>query len=116
MTTVQGARRIGVLMSGGVDSGVLLCRMLDRSEQVNPLYVRCGLRWEEAEVYWLRRFLHAVRAPNLQPLRIIDLPLRFLYGSHWSLTGRAVPSAASADRAVYLPGRNVLLLTAAAIR
>jgi len=106
---------MGVLMSGGLDSGVLLGQLLSQPSWVRPVYVRCGLRWEDAEVYWLRRFLHAVRASNLQPLRVINLPLHSLYGSHWSFTGRMVPSATSADRAVYLPGRNVLLLTAAAI-
>ena len=45
----------------------------------------------------------------------MDLPLRSLYGSHWSLTGRNVPSSRSRDGAVYLPGRNVLLITHAAI-
>ncbi|MGL4462912.1 MAG: 7-cyano-7-deazaguanine synthase, partial [Planctomycetia bacterium] len=39
-----------------------------------------------------------------------DLPLRSVYGDHWSTTGRAVPDAASPDEAVFLPGRNVLLL------
>ena len=49
------------------------------------------------------------------PLRIVDAPLRTLYGSHWSLTGRRVPGARSADAAVYLPGRNALLITHAAV-
>ena len=43
------------------------------------------------------------------------MPLRGVYGAHWSLAGRDVPGARSADAAVYLPGRNVLLLSAAAI-
>jgi len=38
-----------------------------------------------------------------------------VYGSHWSLTGRDVPGARTPDRAVYLPGRNAVLLSAAAI-
>jgi 7-cyano-7-deazaguanine synthase len=33
-----------------------------------------------------------------------------LYGPHWSITGQAVPDADSPDEAVFLPGRNVLLL------
>ena len=56
-----------------------------------------------------------MRHPNLQPLRVVPFPLRSIYGSHWSITGRRVPSARSADAAVYLPGRNVLLLSLAAV-
>ena len=105
-----------VLVSGGLDSSVLLYQLLqDRSRRLVPLYIQCGLRWEQVEGYWLRRFLQAVRTPHLAPLRIVRLPLHSLYGAHWSLTGRHLPGPRSADRAVYLPGRNMLLLSAAAI-
>jgi 7-cyano-7-deazaguanine synthase len=36
-----------------------------------------------------------------------------LYGDHWSVTGRGVPGADTPDEAVFLPGRNVLLLSKA---
>jgi len=36
-----------------------------------------------------------------------------LYGEHWSVTGRGVPGAETPDEAVFLPGRNVLLLAKA---
>jgi 7-cyano-7-deazaguanine synthase len=88
---------------------------LAQGGRVVPLYLRCGLRWEPAELSWLRRFLRAVRSTSLAPLVVVDLPLRSLYGVHWSFTGRRIPGAYSADAAVYLPGRNVLLLTAAAV-
>ncbi len=114
MTSPQGVR-VCVLLSGGVDSAVLLARMMAEGRRVIPLYVRSGLRWEEAELYWIRRLLAALRAPRLSPLVVVDAPLRSLYGSHWSLGGRAVPDASSPDAAVYLPGRNVLLATYAAI-
>jgi len=39
---------------------------------------------------------------------VLELPLQDLYSGHWSLTGD-VPGAATADDAVYLPGRNLLL-------
>ena len=90
-------------------------RLLAHGGRVVPLYLRCGLRWEPAELSWLRRFLRAIRSASLAPLVVVDLPLRSLYGSNWSLTGRRIPGARSADAAVYLPGRNALLLTAAAI-
>src|SRR3989338_4915409 len=104
-----------VLVSSGLDSACLVYQYVERRGEVLPLYLRCGLLWEEAELYWLRRLLQAVRSPLLRPLVVVDVPLRSTYGAHWSLTGRHVPGAQSADRAVYLPERNVLLLSHAAI-
>jgi 7-cyano-7-deazaguanine synthase len=103
------------LLSGGLDSALLVIRLLRRGARVHPLYVRCGLRWEGAELYWLRRFLRAARCRTLAPVLIVDTPVRPLYGLHWSLAGSRVPGAASRDAAVYLPGRNLLLVTAAAL-
>lgn len=104
-----------VLVSGGLDSAVLLTRLLAAHGRLLPLYVRCGLSWEAAELHWLRRLLGAVRSPRLAPLHVIEVPLRSIYGAHWSFTGRNIPGAHSQDAAVYLPGRNVLLLTHAGI-
>ena len=106
---------ICVLTSGGIESAALLARMLRSGRSVMPVYVRGGLRWETAELTWLRRLLRALRGPRLQPLEVLEVPLRALYGTHWSVTGTRVPGASSADRAVYLPGRNVLLISHAAI-
>lgn len=104
---------LAVLISGGLDSAILLGEALGRHEAVHPLYVRGGLAWEVVELEHLRRFLEAVRRPVLQPLQILDVPVGDLYGAHWSIHGRGVPDGMSADEAVYLPGRNVLLLTKA---
>jgi 7-cyano-7-deazaguanine synthase len=51
----------------------------------------------------------------LQPLQILDLPVADLYSSHWSITGVHVPEASTTDEAVFLPGRNILLLAKAVI-
>ena len=104
-----------VLASGGLDSAVLLARLLRAGGRIWPVYLRCGLAWEAAELYWLRRFLRAVRSPTLLPLTVLDAPIRRVYGPHWSLTGRGVPGSRSADAAVYLPGRNLLLLSYAGL-
>ena len=104
-----------VLLSGGLDSAVLVQRLLTSGHQVLPLYVRSGFVWEAVELTWLRRFLRAIHSPKLLPLRRIDVPLQSTYRAHWSLTGRHVPGSRSADAAVYLPGRNALLIAHAAI-
>ena len=46
---------MAVLLSGGLDSAVLARRFLAQGRKILPLYVRCGLRWERAELFWLRR-------------------------------------------------------------
>ena len=113
---MRAQRRVTcALVSGGLDSAILVSRLLRTGGSVFPLYVRCGFVWEAAELAWLRRFLRATRSSRLLPLRVVAIPLRSVYTTHWSLTGRGVPGARSADTAVYLPGRNVLLLSVAAI-
>ncbi|HET6340769.1 MAG TPA: 7-cyano-7-deazaguanine synthase [Gemmatimonadota bacterium] len=101
---------ICVLVSGGVDSAVALAEATRGPAQVLPVYVRSGLVWEPAEMYWLGRFLPSLEAPALQPLVVLELPALDLYGDHWSLTGEDPPGHESPDLAVYLPGRNLLLL------
>ena len=102
------------LVSGGLDSGALIEALLERGAPVVPVYLQAGLRWESVELIWLRRYLARRRHPQLKPLMIRPLSLRALHAGHWSTTGRSVPSRRSADAAVYLPGRNVWLLTMAA--
>ncbi|MBL8797411.1 MAG: 7-cyano-7-deazaguanine synthase [Planctomycetia bacterium] len=101
---------VAVLISGGLDSAILLGEMLREQPSVQPLYVRNGLYWEAVELEHLRRFLAVLARPALRPLHVLDLPVADLYGQHWSITGDAVPDAGTPDEAVFLPGRNVLLL------
>src|SRR6185503_9147192 len=63
----------------------------------------------------LTRFLAAVTSNELAPVVVLDLPLADLYEGHWSLTGHDIPAADSPDEAVYLPGRNALLIVKAAV-
>src|SRR5262245_59432033 len=104
---------VAVLVSGGLDSCILLGEVLSVHSAVYPLYLRCGLSWEQDELAHLGRFLQRVERTGLQPLHILELPVRDLYGDHWSITGRQIPDADSPDEAVFLPGRNVLLLAKA---
>lgn len=107
--------RFGLLLSGGLDSCILLGTLLRRGHRVLPIYVRSGLIWEEAELASLRRFLDALENGGVEQLVVLEMPVRDIYQEHWSLTGRGVPDAESADEAVYLPARNALLLVKAAV-
>jgi 7-cyano-7-deazaguanine synthase len=104
------ASPLAVLVSGGLDSAVLVAEAARAYPAVHPLYIRTGLRWEDEERQHLDRFLAAVAGPKLRELVVLEEPVADLYGGHWSLTGRGVPAAGSPDADVYLPGRNVLLL------
>lgn len=101
------------LVSGGLDSAVLLSRLSASGARVLPLYLRCGYFWEPAELACLRRYLR--RRPASWPLRVIDMPLGSLFRSHWSMTRQGIPGARAAITADYLPGRNALLLSLAAV-
>lgn len=102
-----------VLISGGLDSAILLGELLRSGRAVRPLFVRCGLFWEDVELTHLQRFLTALAGPGLAPLVLLDVPTADLYGDHWSATGRDVPDEHSPDDAVFLPGRNILLASKA---
>jgi 7-cyano-7-deazaguanine synthase len=112
-TAVDVSRPLAVLVSGGLDSAVLLGEALPQRPAVWPLYVRFGLFWEKVELFHLQRFLDAIRTPELRALTVLEMPVTDLYGEHWSLTGAGVPAAGTPDAAVYLPGRNVLFLAKA---
>lgn len=101
---------LAVLVSGGLDSAVLLAEAVRAYPAVYPIFVRVGSAWEDAEFAHLTRFLDAIRARALRPCVELSQPVADLYGSHWSLTGDGVPGRAAPDEDVYLPGRNVLLL------
>lgn len=96
---------IGVLVSGGLDSCALVAEMSHRAKRVWPIYVSQGLRWENVELYWLKKFLKAARIK--QPLTVLAVPMSDIYGSHWSTGKKTVPGVRSLDKAVYLPGRNL---------
>lgn len=112
---MPGSGRPCVLVSGGLDSAVALAETARDRGPVAPVYVRSGLTWERAEMYWLERFLQTLPGPGLEPLVVLESPAGDLYGDHWSVTGSRAPDADSPDEAVYLPGRNILLLSKAGV-
>jgi 7-cyano-7-deazaguanine synthase len=101
---------VAVMASGGLDSAILVAEFLSQGSVVHPIYVRFGLAWEPTEEAHLRRFLDTLTSPAPEPLTVLDAPIASTYGTHWSVSGEAVPDERSADDAVYLPGRNLLLL------
>ncbi len=106
---------VGLLLGGALDSAILLGTLLQRNCRVQPFYVRSCLAWEAAELAAVRQLLAAIISPCLAELAVLDLPADDLYGDHWSVTGRGVPEADTPDAAVFLPGRNALLLIKPAI-
>jgi 7-cyano-7-deazaguanine synthase len=108
-------RPVAVLASGGLDSAVLVADMLRQGHVVHPMYIRFGLAWEDTEESHLQRFLATLDSSALRPLVVLQLPVQPLYESHWSVSGRGVPDDESTDDAVYLPGRNLLLLAQPAV-
>lgn len=106
-----------VLSSGGMDSCVLLAKVASESDSdVFPIYVETGMLWEKAEQLALQRFISALENPAIHPIVKLLLPVRPLYGTdHWSMDGRKIPEYNAPDETVYIPGRNIVLITLASI-
>ena len=105
-----------MLLSGGLDSVVLMARELADGRTVWPVHVRVGLAWEDAEAAALARLVTRPEpAGRLQPLTTLHFDMRDLYtGAHWAVAGRA-RGWTEPDESVYLEGRNITLLSKAAI-
>jgi 7-cyano-7-deazaguanine synthase len=106
---------ICALTSSGLKGIALLEHCSTNYEVVVPVYIQKGLRWEESELYWLKKFLRSARFKHLAPLEILHLPIRDVPHSHWSVTGVHVPGEKAKASQLFLPGRNLMLLTKAAL-
>ncbi len=104
-----------VLASGGVDSSVLLAWAARRHSAVYPLFVESGYLWEKAEIYWLSKYLRALKNRKIKPLTRLRVPVGDLELPSWAKGEAPVPGRRSGDAAVYLPGRNLLLLSKAGV-
>jgi 7-cyano-7-deazaguanine synthase len=104
-----------VLLSGGLDSAVLAAHEA-RSATVQPVYVNVGLAWETGEVAMVERLLTAkVFAGKVLPLLRMEFTMRDVYPpTHWAIRG-VPPTYDTPDEDVYLTGRNLVLLTKAAV-
>ena len=104
------ALAVAVLVSGGVESAAMLKEALQRYERVYPIYVQKGLNWEKAELASLRKLLLSFRSDGLAKLQVLNCPVKAVYGAHWSVGKSGTPGFQAPDAAVFLPGRNLLLL------
>lgn len=105
-----------VLLSGGLDSAVLLADEAERDE-VQPVYISVGLAWEAAELDAVRHFLEGGLRPGLavRPLVRLSVDMTDVYpAAHWARRGQP-PAYHTPDEDVYLPGRNIVLLGKAGV-
>ena len=105
-----------VLFSGGLDSAVLLALERSAHDPVWPIHVRAGLAWEAAEARAITRLL--ARPPfagRIAPVQTLTLDMRDVYPpTHWAVRGQP-PAYDTPDEDVYLEGRNIVLLSKAAV-
>jgi 7-cyano-7-deazaguanine synthase len=104
-----------VLLSGGLDSAVLLAEEVAHDE-VQPVYISVGLAWEAAERDAVGHFLaHGFTSPRVRPLASLAVDMTDVYpAAHWARRG-AAPAYHTPDEDVYLPGRNIVLLGKAGV-
>jgi 7-cyano-7-deazaguanine synthase len=106
-----------VLFSAGLDSAVLLAQAVRRdADAVQPIYVSTGLAWEAQELAAAERLLGSgAYGPRVLPLVRLGLDMRDVYPPHhWAVRGEA-PASDTPDEDVYIEGRNVVLLSKAAV-
>jgi len=105
-----------VLFSGGLDSAVLLAEAAAaRTGPVVALYVSVGFAWEREEREMAARLLAS--APFSGGIEWVELSFDMLDvfpAAHWAVRGTP-PAADTPDEDVYLEGRNLILLSKAAV-
>ena len=105
---------VAVLFSAGLDSAVLLAHALSRGD-AQPIYVANGLAWEPHEQAAAARLLATPEFAGARPLISLMVDMRDVYpSSHWAVRGEA-PAFHTPDEDVYIEGRNIILLSKAAV-
>jgi 7-cyano-7-deazaguanine synthase len=111
----NGAQRVAVLLSAGLDSAVLLADAASKGPVV-PVYVSSALAWEAAE----RNAMHGLLASrayatNVDPLVSLKVEMLDVFpATHWAIRGEA-PAFNTPDEDVYIEGRNITLLSKTAV-
>ncbi len=111
--SARASETTAILLSGGLDSAILLGHLLQQEVCVQPITIATGCIWQAAEQRAIDQFLAALGSNAVAPLVELAVPLADLYGEHWSFTGQDVPDQTTPDEAVFLWGRNPLLLVKA---
>ena len=110
----QKGQGTAVLLSGGLDSAVLLAAAA-RQGPAQPIYVSVGLAWEAEERAIVERLLSSGAFPNVRPLVSLHAGMDDVYPEdHWAVRG-AAPAFDTPDEDVYIQGRNIVLLSKAAV-
>ena len=104
---------VAVLTSGGLDSSILLAN-LAKTTVIHPIYVRFGLPWEDQELDALNAFIEEISNKNVARLVELQVSISAVYKNHWAITEINVPAAGEPDESVFLPGRNIILLSMSA--
>lgn len=115
----MSANYSAVLFSGGLDSAVLLADALARrapGDVVTALYVGVGFAWESEERAMIARLLsHAPFTGRIDAPVDLAFDMRDVFpGSHWAVRGEP-PAFDTPDEDVFIDGRNVILLSKAAV-
>jgi 7-cyano-7-deazaguanine synthase len=110
------ATAAAVLFSGGLDSAVLLAMELQGGHGARPVHIRAGLAWEAAEARAIQRLM--ARSPFVDrawPVMTLTVDMRDVYpATHWAIRGQP-PAYDTPDEDVYLEGRNIMLISKAAV-
>ena len=117
MVRSEGGQGAAVLCSCGLDSAVLLADVARRAagSTIIPIYVSVGLAWEQEELAMLDRLLRSAAFRDVQPVERLSFDMRDVYPpTHWAVRGEP-PGFDTPDEDVYLEGRNIVLLTKAAV-
>ena len=117
-TQEKPAVRRAILLSGGLDSAVLVASELEETRDlhgenahIQPIYVTSGFSWESGEQAQVNRLLLSKQFHGLvRPVVYLECPVSDTYPSkHWALNNNP-PAYDTPDEDVYLVGRNILLL------
>jgi 7-cyano-7-deazaguanine synthase len=108
--------RSAVLLSGGLDSVVMMALERAAGREVWPIHVRTGLAWEAAEATAIGRVLDtAPFAGCVRSVTTLQVDMRDVYpATHWAVRGEARAYLAP-DDTVYLEGRNITLIAKTAV-
>jgi 7-cyano-7-deazaguanine synthase len=119
LSLANGEAAAAVLFSAGLDSAVLLAYAAQQTApatRIQPIYVSAGLAWEREELAMAERLFRSGSYPSrILPLVALSVDMRDVYpATHWAIRGDA-PAFDTPDEDVYIEGRNIVLLSKAAV-